>query len=520
MFSKALYKQSWKANWVLWLSTTLVSTFVLVIIMFLIGGEGMGTLTSSFTETIVYDELESQYENMSLNYYSLSDDVLLELDQKFLYYYLDEFEKNPTDIEGAFEKALKSSNDYIYLNLLEKMQTIDSTIVLDDDKYNELLFSVMSTFGVLYDYGMENYLPPLLAHLTDDDYQELLISGIRPENLYDEVYTKSRNDLRGSFARTSSTNFLVTAATSEDAINIIITELADLGITKEIYDSFGFDEEGLRDIATTAILTYQARIDYEIAKAGDAADHALIKKELKSTITKTIFAALPDTLSNMVSEMGEQDMYSSTMVAMYYKIVGMLISIIYLIMASVNLIAGQVDSGSMAYILSTGTKRDQVSRTQGLFLVSSSFFMFIVTTATSLIIFRFATPVQSEMTYTKLLLFGLGTFLVSFAFAGINFLTSTIFNRSRQAMAIGGGITILMLIFTILGIFGSDTMPSMMRMDVLNFFNYLSIISLIDGTAILVGSLSIIWKFGILALIGIITFIIGERIFKKKDLPL
>src|SRR5690554_3866562 len=370
MFSKALYKQSWKANWVLWLSTTLVSTFVLVIIMFLIGGEGLGSLTTSFTETIVYDELESQYENMSLNYYSLSDDVLLEFDQKFLDFYLDEFEKNPTDIEGAFEKALISSNDYISLNLLEKMQTIDSTIVLDDDKYNDLMFSVLVTFQVLYESGMENYLPPLFAHLTDDDYQVLLVSGMRPENLYDEVNTKSRNDLRGSIARTGSTNFLVTAATSEDAINTIISELSHLGITKEIYDSFGFDDEGLRDIATTAILSYQARIDYEIAKAGDAADHSLIKKELKSTITKTIFAALPDTLSNMVSEMGEQDMYSSTMVAMYYKIVGMLISIIYLIMASVNLIAGQVDSGSMAYILSTGTKRDQVSRTQGLFLVS------------------------------------------------------------------------------------------------------------------------------------------------------
>ena len=520
MFSKALYKQSWKANWVLWLSTTLVSTFVLVIIMFLIGGDGMGSLTTSFTETIVYDELESQYENMSLNYYSLSDDVLLEFDQKFLDFYLDEFEKNPTDIDGAIEEAANSALIYVTENILSKMQTIDSTIVLDDDKYNELLFSVLSTFGVIYESGMETYLPPLFAHLTDEDYQELLVSGMRPENLYDEVNTKSRNDLRGSIARAGSTNFLVTAATSEDAINTIISELSHLGITKEIYNSFGFDDEGLRDIATTAILTYQARIDYEIAKAGDDADYALIRKELKATITKTIFAALPDTISNMVSEMGEQDMYSSTMVAMYYKIVGMLISIIYIIMASVNLIAGQVDSGSMAYVLSTGTKRKQVTNTQSLFLVSSSFFMYVVTTGVSLLVYTLATPVQSEMTYVKLLIFGLGTFLVSFAFAGINFLTSSIFNRSRVSMAIGGGLSILMLIFTILGMFGSETMPSMMRMEVLNFFNYMTIISFIDGAAILEGSMNVIWKFGILAVIGIVTLFISGIVFKKKDLPL
>src|SRR5690554_2570327 len=137
MFSKALYKQSWKANWVLWLSTTLVSTFVLIIIMFLIGGDGMGSLTTSFTETIVYDELESQYENMSLNYYSLSDDVLLEFDQKFLDFYLNEFEKNPTDIDGAIEEAANSASIYVKENILSKMQTIDSTIVLDDDRSEE-----------------------------------------------------------------------------------------------------------------------------------------------------------------------------------------------------------------------------------------------------------------------------------------------------------------------------------------------------------------------------------------------
>lgn len=43
MFSRALYKQSWKANWIQWLSVLVVSVFVLVIIMLMSGGEKEST---------------------------------------------------------------------------------------------------------------------------------------------------------------------------------------------------------------------------------------------------------------------------------------------------------------------------------------------------------------------------------------------------------------------------------------------------------------------------------------------
>ena len=57
---------------------------------------------------------------------------------------------------------------------------------------------------------------------------------------------------------------------------------------------------------------------------------------------------------------------------MYFKIVGLLISVVFVIVVGVNLIAGQVDSGSMAYILSTGTTRNSVTVTQMIFFVSST----------------------------------------------------------------------------------------------------------------------------------------------------
>ena len=77
-----------------------------------------------------------------------------------------------------------------------------------------------------------------------------------------------------------------------------------------------------------------------------------------------------------------------------------------------------------------------------------------------------------------------------------------------------------MLVCTILGLFGSSVVPSAMRIDQMNFFNYLSLISLFDTTTILSGGLNYLIGFGVLALVGIVTFVVGTFCFDKKDLPL
>ena len=76
------------------------------------------------------------------------------------------------------------------------------------------------------------------------------------------------------------------------------------------------------------------------------------------------------------------------------------------------------------------------------------------------------------------------------------------------------------LVATMLGLFGSKVLPSILRMDALNIFNYLSIISLFDVMSILEGSLAFLWKLAILVGIGVICYMIGDWKFRKKDLPL
>ena len=122
--------------------------------------------------------------------------------------------------------------------------------------------------------------------------------------------------------------------------------------------------------------------------------------------------------------------------------------------------------------------------------------------------------------YGEILLFNLGAYLTMFAIAGFCYMCSSLFNRTKYSLGIGGGLTIFSLVCTILGLFGSSVVPSAMRIEPMNFFNYLSVITLFDTTEILSGGLDYLWKFGILALIGIVTFIIGVFRFEKKDLPL
>ena len=87
-------------------------------------------------------------------------------------------------------------------------------------------------------------------------------------------------------------------------------------------------------------------------------------------------------------------------------------------------------------------------------------------------------------------------------------------------MAVGGGLTIFALVATIVGLFGSEIMPSIIRFDALNIFNYFSIITLFDVMDITANSANIYWKLSILLVIGVAGYIFGTLKFKSKDLPL
>ena len=127
-------------------------------------------------------------------------------------------------------------------------------------------------------------------------------------------------------------------------------------------------------ISNTAISTYELWLS-EGATAEDARIEA----------TASITDQIDEKVAEALSELGNMDIYGLIIGSIFYRIAGILLPMVYVIMVANGLLAGQVDSGSMAYVLSTPTKRRTVSTTQMLYLLVSLFAMFACVTAVSVV---------------------------------------------------------------------------------------------------------------------------------------
>ena len=222
-----------------------------------------------------------------------------------------------------------------------------------------------------------------------------------------------------------------------------------------------------------------------------------------------------------------------------YKIVGVLLPMIYVLVTADNLIVNQVNSGSMAYILSTPTSRKKVVATSFAFLLGSLMLMYLAITATALLseliagIIRISAGGERNMNSVRTLLLCFSSFSALFAISGICFGCSAFFNKARNAIAIGGGVCVICFICCIMGLFGNKVFVSVgIGVESMNVFNYASLFTFIDtesvkefayalyGNPDSVMSFNWIWECGILWAIGIAFTIIGSIHFLKKDLPL
>lgn len=203
---------------------------------------------------------------------------------------------------------------------------------------------------------------------------------------------------------------------------------------------------------------------------------------------------------------------------MHYTMTSVLLGMIFVIVTCNKLVAAQVDRGSMAYVLSTPTKRSSVVMTQAVFMLLALLGMFVFT-----MLFDFLTTWigYGKVDFGQIALMSLGGFFTMLAISGICFMASCLFSLSKNSLAVGGSITVFFLVCKILGMFGSPTFVNMgMGVEAMNVFNYMTIITLFDTASIQALSNAFIWKFAILAGIAVITYAIGMVRFTKKDLPL
>ena len=223
-----------------------------------------------------------------------------------------------------------------------------------------------------------------------------------------------------------------------------------------------------------------------------------------------------------------------------YKIAGVLLPMIYVMICANKLIAAQVSDGSMAYILSTPTNRKTVVRTQYLFLLLSIFVMYVVIFAAAYTSEAISQAIQAAKYPDKVKawnpyttpLFCFGSFLAIFALGGIAFGASSFFNKSSYSVAVGGGACIISFLCCILGLFGNQVFVAVgIGVKAMGFFNYLSIFTLVDNTSMSAFAKAAagydtaydfnwIWELAILLVIGGAFAYLGGRRFVKKDLPL
>ncbi|MCR5462044.1 MAG: ABC transporter permease [bacterium] len=568
MFSKALFKQSIKANGIMWIIITFAVCFMLSCVMLISGTSTISEVKTSVSDTIIKEEIDSTIKKNEIAMYNMAYVGETKFDEYFVIEYQNTLTKemeDPSFLQKVGQKVIggMSQADAVkatiaelstkiatdaYINAINdvtnyvsdasltqaKKTNNNDSLTKDSDEYkeiyNQFFGSVMATINPNHKadntYTDNNEVVP-----ADYELEELAKLAISDKLLDEDKATEYINSSERVNYRSNraiySTNILVAAnTTSPEALTKLLEILSNYGVTLDKYLSYGYNYDNIKRMCEKSIKIYITEYNDELAHL----DPTLTPEEKQNKIDEindkiileiagTLLNKLPNEVSDAIEEIGRMDLYALIVGSIFFKIAGLLLPIIYMIMVSNSLIVGQVDSGSMAYVLSTSTKRRSVTFTQSIFMVSSLLLMFIATTITSFICFAIV-DVETDLTYGKLALINLGAFLVLFAMSGINFFTSCIFDRSKRSMAIGGGLSIFFLVATMLGLFGSKVIPSVVRIKALDNFNYVSIISLFNVVKILDGKASFIPGLIILLVIGLIGYIAGSIIFKKKDLPL
>lgn len=515
MFSKALFKQSVKANGIMWLIITAAVCFMLACVMLISGGGKIGGIASGLEDTIMKSQLSASFKTTAINYYDLSYTAMEKFDGYFVAAYKAEIEQGSdetTALTAAYTTAATQLTEYVNALIAEQGYEADSL------EAQEILGVVMFTLNPPSDEASE----------IDQMYQWWgEVSTTYDITDVSAIESDSRVDYRQQYCIRTASIFLAGNISSDSSVESLAEQLADYGITVEKYKNYGYDYQTVKSLAQEALVTYVALLENEVAsiKTNDPAYAEKVqqaKTDIAGDLTAGFLSSLDEDIATALKEIGTMDLYNLIVGSIFYKMAGLLLPFIYVIMVSNSLIAGQVDSGSMAYVLSSSVKRNQVTFTQALFLVLSLLLMTVCEAATSCVCLAVVAN-QSELirlTFGQLILMNFGFFGVLFAVSGICFFASCRFNRSKNSMAIGGGLTMFFLVATMLGLFGSTVLPSIVRLDALNFFNYVSIISLFDVESICAGTLDWLWKLAILFAVGIVCFVAGSRKFRRKDLPL
>lgn len=304
-------------------------------------------------------------------------------------------------------------------------------------------------------------------------------------------------------------------AAYEMAFEMLNTQ-ADMDLSTE-----GF-QEAIDGLAQSDISLDKYVKQFEYVYVLNQPEGVFDKEALTMSEMLTITLDMMGVSSDMVEKMSEMNP-ASMMNQMYYTAMGLLPIFILIVILANSLIASQVDRGSMAYVLSTPTKRSAVAITQMVFMLVVPLIMIGIVCATRIgTSFLFYDEVNVP---GMLALFG-GMYILVEAVCALCYMGSCLFSQSKKAMAFGGGLAVWFFLASMIGLFGSENMVNTgMGVEELSIFNKLTLVGLYDVDALAtVGTGNVdtafVWKILVLVAVAIACYTIGAVRFSKKDLPL
>ena len=237
----------------------------------------------------------------------------------------------------------------------------------------------------------------------------------------------------------------------------------------------------------------------------------LLKQSLKANFS--LWAVVTVILNLILAQLLLMKGMSIMVPTVYYGMLCLIICSLYIVITTNKLLAGQVDRGSMAYILASPIRRSTVAITQLVYLIGSLVVTFGLLTVNFLLC---NTTLSDKLTFTTetAIYLNVGALMVALALAGICFMTSGIFNLSKYSIGTGGMIVVAFLLLALIGSFSAYGAPD------LDVFKNLTIVSLYNIPDIIANVHHWAAQLVVLGGIAFVTFSVGSVWFTKKDLPL
>ncbi len=509
-------------------------------------GKDDATIASAIANLeIEYEADKTSYVNNTSLYASkavkkvVCDAVSQTLEDSTYYNYLPDFTVNYVTNELGWPIAYKLSGEYddlgnpIYKEIVIKQYKPDDFVKLGDD---------MGTSATLLQKMRKKAL-------TGEDYTQEEIDQAKKEAKDNNIQIKQYlNDYMDEFISVDTNNTnkyydgknVIESAIEQKVVSLVVSE-GDKAAIKNYNTKYNANIETLSEVnANNGGMTGKQIEDtlYSYASGGIASYKTLYNKYLSEDYSSSdammiafvkssngIINQLPTGINDSLKEMSEMNTYGIIIGIVAFGIACVLMPMVYTIILANSLVVDKVETGSLAFTLSTPTKRSSFVVTEAIYLVCTEVFIGLTLLLGAIVARAIGiqiggTDLIDALPYTDLLKYTLGSFLIDLTVSGICFFTSCYYNKSNQAISVGGGINIFFFICAILGLFGTQAIPATVRIDAMNYFNYVTILSLFDGVAAMNGDAVYWFKLIGLVAISALTYTLGIIKFNKKDLPL